>query len=851
MADTPLAQTIQDAEIDARSLSEFISKDAEFMVTRRLAPTVHTLDYYIAAFNDVENNLNAAVDTVVQNAGAAVQTAIDRANTIADNVATSAANTARTRIDKILNDAINDSGFVVIDSFEDGATLTSATQALRVEATGKLYRWGGALPKTVPASSTPQNTGGFGLDAWVEVNDAALKQELQSENGYRLVANQLSAAAYGVPSRLTNIVEYDDIGNIAPVGFFDDALWGLSAENTSLYKSYDFGETWEKASSSIGSSGVWKILPTGDGEILALSGGALFKSQGFSTNPLTATWSMKLQKAQDTTAMFLKFGFDGFDNKFAVTHYSAEKRADSRYVWLSTDYGETWDIVYDSNTFSPEHGPNSHIHALCYDKWYDRFYFAEGHSSIVGIYYSDDDGQNWSLAVDEINGSRRSPAFTTMTATDFGIVCGTDGHPNGIWIMRRDVNPSTVNFEYAGAWSKDTNGVIGFADHSFRDPDTGIVYVGFGRENSAKYDVVPNVIFAVGSAGANIVYQNNTKRVYAVFAAKGKLFAKIGAGAADNKWIKADLSKYTGVPVDPIRAADRGNLGIGEGQYTDNLSMRAGVGSQVGSNGSVALGVRAVAGNQGDTVVGTDAIAVTGDNNVIVGFKAKGSTRSAVLGANAEASGAWSVAVGHSSSVGLKGGVSIGYRSSARAGVAIGQDSVSAAPAESVAIGKQSSANGGIAMGYLSSQTGNRSNIIGANASVNGSNSTGFGDGVEIVGSGNTAIGRAAKSNGSAATATAVGSDATVTAISSTAIGANSIASSNFATALGAQSSATHISAVALGRSSSTQRDNSVCIGSRDLESTKDGGAIFLKSPNGTLHKVTVSDEGDLVVTTA
>lgn len=69
-------------------------------------------------------------------------------------------------------------GYTIIDSFELGATITQRNQALRHAATGKLYRWAGGLPKNIPADSTPTSTGGLGANAWLEVSDTALRQEI-------------------------------------------------------------------------------------------------------------------------------------------------------------------------------------------------------------------------------------------------------------------------------------------------------------------------------------------------------------------------------------------------------------------------------------------------------------------------------------------------------------------------------------------------------------------------------------------------------------------------------------------------------------------------------------------------
>ncbi|WP_175420714.1 hypothetical protein [Citrobacter freundii] len=74
-------------------------------------------------------------------------------------------------------------GWKMIDSFQGGATLTQSDQALRwvlPDGDGEYYRWDGAFPKVVPAGSTPSNTGGTGIGAWVGIGDAALRSMLAS-----------------------------------------------------------------------------------------------------------------------------------------------------------------------------------------------------------------------------------------------------------------------------------------------------------------------------------------------------------------------------------------------------------------------------------------------------------------------------------------------------------------------------------------------------------------------------------------------------------------------------------------------------------------------------------------------
>lgn len=83
-------------------------------------------------------------------------------------------------IEKQNQRAIAGYGFITMDSFQAGATLTLPNQALRDTSTGEYYRWDGALPKIVPAGSTPATAGGVASGAWVSVGDASLRANLGS-----------------------------------------------------------------------------------------------------------------------------------------------------------------------------------------------------------------------------------------------------------------------------------------------------------------------------------------------------------------------------------------------------------------------------------------------------------------------------------------------------------------------------------------------------------------------------------------------------------------------------------------------------------------------------------------------
>lgn len=78
---------------------------------------------------------------------------------------------------------INQLGWVPSGTFQGGANLTNPNQTLKDNVSGEYYRWDGSLPKVVASGSTPSNSGGVGVGAWVSVGDGALRTMLASSAG--------------------------------------------------------------------------------------------------------------------------------------------------------------------------------------------------------------------------------------------------------------------------------------------------------------------------------------------------------------------------------------------------------------------------------------------------------------------------------------------------------------------------------------------------------------------------------------------------------------------------------------------------------------------------------------------
>ena len=102
-----------------------------------------------------------------------------------------------------------DAGLTLVDgSFEEGATVTKATDAVWHIAGGQCYTWGGEFPKTVPAGSTPGSTGGIGTGAWVSVGDASLRADLSSSDGAGLIGVSYGGTVQDSLSDIKNSIKH-------------------------------------------------------------------------------------------------------------------------------------------------------------------------------------------------------------------------------------------------------------------------------------------------------------------------------------------------------------------------------------------------------------------------------------------------------------------------------------------------------------------------------------------------------------------------------------------------------------------------------------------------------------------
>lgn len=144
--------------------------------------------------------------------------------------------------------AISQFGYITLDSFEDGNTLTLPNQVLHLEATGEYYRWDGALPKVVPDNSTPETTGGIGPGAWLSVGDATLRGEVFALNG-------------GVTRGFQTVADMKSFGGISPGHTYSTAGYYSAGDGGgALYIAATSGSTPDGYGDHVASNGVFLRL---------------------------------------------------------------------------------------------------------------------------------------------------------------------------------------------------------------------------------------------------------------------------------------------------------------------------------------------------------------------------------------------------------------------------------------------------------------------------------------------------------------------------------------------------------------------------------------------------------------
>ena len=150
-----------------------------------------------------------------------------------------ATNQVTGQVQKTMPAILRDLGFEPATfDFTTGGTLSTADRnkavlwSLSSGGDGYWYYWAGALPKVIPAASTPASTGGVIAGAWRPVGDITLRGDLAAGNGASLVG--FTQAGTGTANRTTQDklrenVSLSDFSGFVGDGVADDTASVIAA----------------------------------------------------------------------------------------------------------------------------------------------------------------------------------------------------------------------------------------------------------------------------------------------------------------------------------------------------------------------------------------------------------------------------------------------------------------------------------------------------------------------------------------------------------------------------------------------------------------------------------------------
>lgn len=123
-------------------------------------------------------------------------------------------------------------------TFSTGYTITDQRQCLLNLADNKYYQWFGALPKVVPAGSTPATSGGIAVGAWIDRTDMTLRSQLSGDDGAVHQSYKLSGVEWSVKRSLQDILDasFVDLTGVSPSNIQTALNYCYSLSNFSIVK---------------------------------------------------------------------------------------------------------------------------------------------------------------------------------------------------------------------------------------------------------------------------------------------------------------------------------------------------------------------------------------------------------------------------------------------------------------------------------------------------------------------------------------------------------------------------------------------------------------------------------------
>ncbi|UVD88811.1 MAG: sialidase family protein [Staphylococcus haemolyticus] len=309
----------------------------------------------------------------------------------------------------------------------------------------------------------------------------------------------------------------DDSTNIKPLAMNREGTVIYASNGARVSQSTDEGKTWTYVGGVINGQMVQGIRVLDDGELIVTTSrdktnnikSKLYKSSNYSAkNPENTTYTEKLEMHNLDANFNNPWCLDNYYNIVLASDYGGHYLTGARYVYMSTDYGDTWKTIFDQKEVTetvegaPSYTTDAHVHTCHYDRYRDRIWVCVGDQDNTATYYSDDMGKTWKV----IKGytGKGTMQYTGITSYPEGVFFGSDRAPDGVYFWD-ETKPDTIEPFYLTERDTIRTLVYALPFRRFAEKDE-ICYFVANRDDIVDGKMGPLIVGFKGIKGAQLLY---------------------------------------------------------------------------------------------------------------------------------------------------------------------------------------------------------------------------------------------------------------------------------------------------------------------------------------------------------
>lgn len=309
----------------------------------------------------------------------------------------------------------------------------------------------------------------------------------------------------------------DDSTNIKPLTMNREGTVIYASNGARVSQSTDEGKTWTYVGGVLDGQMVQGIRVLDDGELIVTTSrdknngikSKLYKSSNYSVeNPENTTYTEKLEMHNLDANFNNPWCLDNYYNIVLASDYGGHYLDGARFVYLSTDFGETWTTIFDQQEASetvegaPSYTTDAHVHTCHYDRYRDRIWVCVGDQDNTATYYSDDMAKTWKV-IKGLTG-KGVMQYTGITSYPEGVFFGSDRAPDGVYFWD-ETKPDTIEPFYLTERDTIRTLVYALPFRRFAEKDE-VCYFVANRDDIVDGKMGPLIVGFKGIKGAQLLY---------------------------------------------------------------------------------------------------------------------------------------------------------------------------------------------------------------------------------------------------------------------------------------------------------------------------------------------------------